>query len=56
MSFTQTLKKVLSGPIAYNDFINFGGEQGCKDAGKVRQEGKDYSVRDGEILLFKFNV
>jgi len=31
-------------------------EQGAKEAGKVRQEGKDYIVKDGDIMLFKFNV
>ena len=41
---------------AYEDFIEFGGEQGSKEAGKVRQEGKEYIVKDGDIMLFKFNV
>ena len=41
---------------AYNDYIEFNGEQGAKEAGKVRQEGKDYIVKDGDIMLFKFNV
>jgi ribosome-binding ATPase YchF (GTP1/OBG family) len=41
---------------AYDDFIEYGGEQGAKDAGKVRQEGKTYLVKDGDIMLFKFNV
>ena len=41
---------------AYDDFVTLGGEQACKDAGKVRQEGKDYVVHDGDILLFRFNV
>ena len=42
--------------IAYNDFVELGGEHGAKDAGKMRQEGKEYVVADGDILLFKFNV
>ena len=41
---------------AYDDYIAFNGEQGAKEAGKVRQEGKDYIVKDGDIMLFKFNV
>ena len=41
---------------AYDDYIEFNGEQGAKEAGKVRQEGKDYIVKDGDIMLFKFNV
>ncbi len=40
----------------YDDFVSLGGEQACKDAGKVRQEGKEYVVKDGDIMLFKFNV
>jgi GTP-binding protein YchF len=42
--------------IAYPDFIAFGGEQGAKDAGKMRAEGKDYVVKDGDVLNFLFNV
>ena len=42
--------------IAYDDFIKFGGETGAKDAGKMRSEGKEYVVQDGDILLFRFNV
>ena len=42
--------------IAYDDYIALGGEQGAKDAGKARDEGKDYVVRDGDVMLFKFNV
>jgi hypothetical protein len=41
---------------AYDDFVKLGGEQACKDAGKVRQEGKEYVVQDGDLMLFKFNV
>ncbi|NOG71849.1 redox-regulated ATPase YchF [Roseicella sp. DB1501] len=42
--------------IAYDDYVALGGEQGAKEAGKMRVEGKDYVVRDGDILLFRFNV
>ncbi len=42
--------------IAYETFVELGGEQAAKDAGKMRQEGKDYVVQDGDILLFRFNV
>ncbi len=42
--------------IAYDDFIACGGEQGAKDKGKMRQEGKEYIVQDGDIILFRFNV
>ena len=42
--------------IAYDDFVKFGGETGAKDAGKMRSEGKDYVVQDGDVLLFRFNV
>ncbi len=41
---------------AYDDFIANGGEQGAKEAGKMRQEGKEYLVKDGDIMLFRFNV
>ncbi|KHK91321.1 redox-regulated ATPase YchF [Novosphingobium malaysiense] len=42
--------------IAYDDFVSLGGESGAKEAGKLRQEGKDYVVRDGDVMHFKFNV
>ena len=42
--------------IAYDDYIALGGEAGAKDAGKLRQEGKEYLVQDGDVLMFKFNV
>ncbi|WP_041140145.1 redox-regulated ATPase YchF [Beduini massiliensis] len=41
---------------SYDDFIQYGSEQALKDAGKVRQEGKQYVGQDGDIMLFKFNV
>ena len=42
--------------ISYSDFISCGGEAGAKKEGKLRLEGKDYIVRDGDIIHFKFNV
>lgn len=42
--------------IAFDDFVACGGEQGAKDAGKMRQEGRDYVVQDGDVMLFRFNV
>ncbi len=42
--------------IAFDDFIQFKGEQGAKDAGKMRAEGKEYVVKDGDVLNFLFNV
>jgi len=42
--------------IAYDDYVALGGEQGAKDAGKMRAEGKDYVVKDGDVMNFLFNV
>jgi GTP-binding protein YchF len=42
--------------IAYDDFVRCGGEAGAKEAGKMRSEGKDYVVQDGDVMLFRFNV
>ena len=42
--------------MAYEDYVQFGGEAGAKEAGKWRSEGKDYLVKDGDIMLFRFNV
>lgn len=41
--------------IAYQDFVDCGGEQGAKEKGKMRLEGKDYTVQDGDVMHFKFN-
>jgi len=41
---------------SYDDFVACGGEQGAKEAGKLRLEGKDYTVRDGDVIHFRFNV
>ncbi|MBS1229007.1 MAG: hypothetical protein H6R17_2284 [Proteobacteria bacterium] len=42
--------------ISFDDFITYGGEQGAKEAGKMRAEGKEYVVKDGDVLNFLFNV
>ena len=42
--------------MAYDDFIQYNGEAGCKEAGKLRLEGKDYLVQEGDVLHFRFNV
>jgi len=45
-----------SATIAFDDFIANQGEQGAKDAGKMRSEGKEYVVKDGDVMNFLFNV
>ena len=42
--------------ISYDDYIALGGEKGAREAGKLRMEGKDYVVRDGDVMHFRFNV
>jgi GTP-binding protein YchF len=42
--------------IAFDDYVTVGGEAGAKEAGKMRSEGKEYVVQDGDVLLFRFNV
>ncbi len=42
--------------IAFGDYVTLGGESGARDAGKLRSEGKEYVVQDGDVLLFRFNV
>lgn len=42
--------------ISYDDFVKYGSEQACKDAGKMRSEGKEYVVQDGDMMNFLFNV
>ena len=42
--------------IAYEDYVALGGEAAAREAGKLRQEGKEYLVQDGDVMLFKFNV
>ena len=40
----------------YDDFVEYGGELGAKDAGKWRLEGRDYVVKEGDLIFFRFNV
>ena len=42
--------------IAYDDYVGLGGESAAREAGKLRQEGKEYVVQDGDVMMFKFNV
>ena len=42
--------------IAYDDYVTLGGETKCKEAGKMRLEGKEYIVKDGDVMHFRFNV
>jgi GTP-binding protein YchF len=42
--------------ISYEDYIQYGSEAACRDAGKLRMEGKEYVVKDGDVIYFKFNV
>jgi ribosome-binding ATPase len=42
--------------IAFNDFVTLGSESACRDAGKLRMEGKEYVVNDGDVMHFRFNV
>ncbi len=42
--------------IAYDDYLRAGGESGAREAGKLRLEGKDYRVQDGDVMHFRFNV
>ena len=42
--------------IGFDDYVACNGEQGAKEAGKMRQEGREYRVKDGDVLLFRFNV
>ena len=41
---------------SYDDFVGLGGELGAREAGRMRLEGKDYVVRDGDVIYFRFNV
>ncbi|MDO5660778.1 MAG: DUF933 domain-containing protein, partial [Staphylococcus xylosus] len=40
----------------YDDYVEFNGENGAKDAGKQRLEGKEYIMKDGDVVHFRFNV
>ncbi|MEJ6662637.1 MAG: DUF933 domain-containing protein, partial [Bacteroidia bacterium] len=42
--------------IAYDDFMNLGSEAKCREAGKLRVEGKEYIVKDGDMMHFRFTV
>jgi ribosome-binding ATPase YchF (GTP1/OBG family) len=42
--------------IAFDDYVTLGGETAAKEAGKARDEGKEYVVQDGDVLLFRFNT
>ncbi len=42
--------------ISYNDFVHYGSEAACREAGKLRIEGKEYVVQDGDVMHFRFNV
>jgi ribosome-binding ATPase YchF (GTP1/OBG family) len=42
--------------IAYDDYVSYKGEQGAKEAGKLRLEGKEYIVQEGDVMHFRFNV
>ena len=56
--YIPILKKgfIRAETISYHDYINYGSEVLCKEKGKMRQEGKEYIVRDGDIINFLFNV
>jgi hypothetical protein len=42
--------------IGYNDYVHYGSEAACKEVGKLRVEGKEYVVADGDVMHFRFNV
>ena len=46
----------LAEVISFNDYVTLGGEAKSKEAGKMRLEGKDYIVKDGDVMHFRFNV
>jgi ribosome-binding ATPase len=41
---------------AWDEFVRYGGEGGAREAGRLRQEGRDYPIQDGEVVRFRFNV
>jgi ribosome-binding ATPase YchF (GTP1/OBG family) len=47
---------IRSETISYEDFVSLGGEAKAKEAGKMRVEGKEYMVKDGDVMHFRFNV
>ena len=52
----MNLRKPNAEVIAYEDYVANNGEQGAKDAGKWRLEGKDYRMQEGDVVHFRFNV
>jgi len=42
--------------IKYDDYVSLGSEEAAREAGKMRSEGKEYVVQDGDVMLFRFNV
>jgi hypothetical protein len=42
--------------MSFEDFVTYGGEKGARDAGKLRLEGKEYVIADGDVVHFKFNL
>ena len=42
--------------ISYQDYVDYSGESGARESGKLRSEGKDYVVEDGDVIHFRFNV
>ena len=49
-------KFIRAETVSHDDFIKFKGFNECKNSGKLRLEGKDYTVKDGDVMHFKFNV
>jgi len=49
-------KFIAADTVSYDDFVNFGGWEGAREKGKVRLEGKEYSVKDGDVMLFRHNA
>ena len=47
---------IVAETIAYADFVAAGGEQGAKESGRMRQEGREYVVQDGDVMHFRFNL
>lgn len=47
---------VRAGVIGYEDYIRYRSERGTREAGKLRLEGKDYIVKDGDVMHFRFNI
>ena len=52
----EPLSNIIKTTISYDDYIKYNGEHGAREVGKLRQEGRDYIVNDGDVMLFRFNV